>query len=224
MRSIRMSHCKPIIASNHTHSYPTPPQNSHQRQQHVTNDFRRMTHLYVCHDSFTCVTWLIHMHNTFQPDHPLHNNWSCCVYHDTFIRSMAWLVNTRVAFSHHPAAQLALLRVPCVPWQMNDMTHLQAWNKFSPHPAAKLAPAPATYGKRLYKDDSFRSIQWNFSKSQPTTALTLLNDIRDDFWEFLRVDARLAQQVHVVEFLKSQPATKSNIQNDYTTDFWESHE
>jgi len=54
MRSIRMSHGSHIIASNHTHSYPTLPHNSHQRQQNVTNDFRRTTHLYVCHDSFMC--------------------------------------------------------------------------------------------------------------------------------------------------------------------------
>jgi len=81
----------------------------------MCESYLEMTHSYVWHDTFVCVTWLIHMRDM--------THWY--VWHDSLI-CVTWLIRMRDV-THSYVWHDSFLRVP---WLIHtcDMTHSNAWH------------------------------------------------------------------------------------------------
>ena len=113
------THCNTLQQHSATHQNRARPRHCRRSNSYTCVTWLihmcDMTHSHVWHDSFTYVTWLIH---TCDVTHPR-------VWHDSFT-CVAWLIHMRdVTHSH-------VWRDPftCVTWliHMCDMTHSHVWH------------------------------------------------------------------------------------------------
>jgi len=81
-----------------------------------------MTHSYVCHDSFICVAWRIHMRNSATDLVHMCDVTHLRVWHDSFIyRSVTWLIHVRDMSHAYVWNDTFIFVVELV--RMRDMTH-----------------------------------------------------------------------------------------------------